>query len=67
VENQTDMVVKVDLEGRFLFVSPSYCEVFGKTEEKLLDLRDQVGKTVELLTTDRDYSSRSSLIFVTSV
>ncbi len=36
VENQTDMVVKVDLEGKFLFVSPSYCEVFGKTEEELL-------------------------------
>lgn len=36
VENQTDMIVKVDLEGRFLFVSPSYCRVFGKTEEDLL-------------------------------
>jgi PAS domain S-box-containing protein len=36
VENQTDMIVKVDLEGRFLFVSPSYCRVFGKTEEELL-------------------------------
>jgi len=36
VENQTDMVVKVDLEGRFLFVSPSYCRTFGKTEEELL-------------------------------
>jgi PAS domain S-box-containing protein len=36
VENQTDMIVKVDLEGRFLFVSPSYCEAFGKTENELL-------------------------------
>jgi PAS domain S-box-containing protein len=36
VENQTDLVVKVDLEGRFLFVSPSYCEMFGKTECELL-------------------------------
>ena len=36
VENQTDLVVKVDSEGRFLFVSPSFCEVFGKTEDKLL-------------------------------
>jgi PAS domain S-box-containing protein len=36
VENQTDLVVKVDLQGRFLFVSPSYCLVFGKTREELL-------------------------------
>jgi PAS domain S-box-containing protein len=36
VENQTDMVVKVDTDGRFLFVSPSYCRAFGKTEEELL-------------------------------
>lgn len=39
VENQTDMVVKVDLDGRFVFVSPSYCETFGKTEEELLGHR----------------------------
>ena len=36
IENQRDLVVKVDLEGRFLFVSPSYCTVFGKTREELL-------------------------------
>ena len=36
MENQTDLVVKVDNEGRFLFVSPSYCELFGKTEAELL-------------------------------
>jgi PAS domain S-box-containing protein len=36
VENQTDMVVKVDTAGTFLFVSPSYCRTFGKTEEELL-------------------------------
>jgi diguanylate cyclase (GGDEF)-like protein/PAS domain S-box-containing protein len=37
LENQTDLVVKIDTdEGRFLFVSPSYCETFGKTEEELL-------------------------------
>jgi PAS domain S-box-containing protein len=36
VENQTDLLVKVDLEGRFLFVSDSYCKLFGKTREELL-------------------------------
>jgi PAS domain S-box-containing protein len=37
VGNQTELVVKVDREGRFLFVSPSYCELFGKAEAELLD------------------------------
>ena len=36
VENQTDVVVEVDMEGRFQFVSPSYCHAFGKTEQELL-------------------------------
>ena len=36
VEGQTDLVVKVDTEGRLLFVSPTYCDIFGKTEEELL-------------------------------
>ncbi len=37
VEHQTDLVVKVDTAGRFLYVSPAYCRVFGKTEEELLN------------------------------
>ncbi len=36
VENPTDLVVKVDTEGRFQFVSPSYCKLFGKMEKELL-------------------------------
>jgi len=36
VENSTDMIAKTDREGRFEFVSPSYCKTFGKTEEELL-------------------------------
>ncbi|MDM8537628.1 PAS domain S-box protein [Desulfobacterales bacterium HSG17] len=36
INNQTDLVVKVDLDGKFQFVSPSYCEMFGMTEEELL-------------------------------
>ncbi len=37
VENQTDLVVRVDLDGRLTFVSPSYCQMFGKTEAELLN------------------------------
>lgn len=36
VENQVDLLVKVDVQGKFLFVSPSYCETFGKKEEELI-------------------------------
>jgi PAS domain S-box-containing protein len=36
VENQTDLVVKIATDGRFQFVSPSYCKLFGKTEDELL-------------------------------
>ena len=36
VENQADLLVKIDREGRFQFVSPSYCRMFDKTEEELL-------------------------------
>ena len=36
VENQTDLVVKVNNDGEFQYVSPSYCEMFGKSEDELL-------------------------------
>lgn len=59
VENQTDMIVKVDLEGKFLFVSPSYLKTFGKNEEDLLgqefmplvheDDRESTSKAMEAL------------------
>jgi two-component system cell cycle sensor histidine kinase/response regulator CckA len=39
IDNQTDLVVKVDNEGRLLFVSPSYCKMFGKSEGELLGKR----------------------------
>ena len=51
VENQTDLVVKVDTAGRLQFVSPSYCEIFGKTEKELL------GKTFMTLVHEDDRNS----------
>jgi PAS domain S-box-containing protein len=37
VENQNDLIVKVDWEGYFTYVSPSYCRMFGKSEGELLN------------------------------
>ncbi|MBT8079136.1 MAG: AAA family ATPase [Gammaproteobacteria bacterium] len=37
VDNQTDLVVKLDRDGRLLFASPSYCEMFSCGEESLQD------------------------------
>ena len=39
VENQTDLLVKLDREGRYVFVSPSFCRCFGKAEGELLGRR----------------------------
>ncbi len=36
IENQTDLVVKADTNGTLLYVSPSYCKIFGKTEKELI-------------------------------
>lgn len=36
VENQDDLLVKVDTRGRFLFVNEKYCTFFGKKREELL-------------------------------
>jgi|GEM_PF-3784318 len=36
IEKQADLVVAVDTENRFLFVSPSYCSFFDKSEKELL-------------------------------
>jgi len=36
VENQIDLIDELDPEGNFLFVSPSYCRFYDKTENELL-------------------------------
>ncbi|MCF8242902.1 MAG: PAS domain S-box protein, partial [Melioribacteraceae bacterium] len=39
IENQTDLVVKISVDGRFEFVSRTYCEMFGKSENELIGKR----------------------------
>ncbi len=51
VEHQTDLVVKIDRDNRFLFVSPSYCDLFGKSKHELL------GKTFMPLIHEEDQAS----------
>jgi PAS domain S-box-containing protein len=36
VENQTDLLVELDPEGRLLFVNPAYCKLVGKAKDELL-------------------------------
>jgi PAS domain S-box-containing protein len=36
IEGQTDLIIKLDNKGRFLFVSPSYCDLFNRTEVELI-------------------------------
>ena len=37
VENQSDLIIKMDRAGSLLFVSPSFCQAFGMRREELLD------------------------------
>jgi PAS domain S-box-containing protein len=36
VENQTDLIVKTDADGRFLFINSAYCNLFDVKEGELL-------------------------------
>ncbi len=38
IENQNEFIVKVNVSGKFQYVSPSYCTLFGKSEKELLGL-----------------------------
>jgi len=48
VENQTDLIVKLDKEGRFIFVSKSFCNTFNKSEAELLgkEFREIFGESI---------------------
>ncbi|MFB6317876.1 PAS domain S-box protein [Saccharicrinis sp. FJH54] len=37
IENQDDLLVKVDTNGRFLYINQKYCRFFGKTKQELLN------------------------------
>lgn len=39
ITNAKDLVVAVDTSGQFTFVSPSYCELFGKQEHELIGMQ----------------------------
>ena len=39
IENQTDMIVKLNPEGNVIFVSPSFARTFDKAEDELLGIR----------------------------
>lgn len=36
IENQNDLVVKIDKNNKLIYVSPSYCNLFGKEESELI-------------------------------
>ncbi len=36
VENTADLVVKIDIEGRYTYVNPAFCELFGASSQQLL-------------------------------
>ena len=56
VENTNDLVVKIDVNGHFLFVSPSYCNLFGQSKEQLL------GKTFMPLVHEEDRAGTADAV-----
>ncbi|MDW7651876.1 MAG: PAS domain S-box protein [Bacillota bacterium] len=36
IESNLDFVVRVDMDGRFLYVNDAYCRAFGKTRDELI-------------------------------
>lgn len=66
VDNQTDFIIKLDLNGRFQFVSKSFCKVIGKNEKELLGTSfqplvhaDDVAKTYDAISRLRVFPYKS--------
>ena len=36
VENQSELLIKLTMEGRFLYANPNYCELFGLAQENII-------------------------------
>jgi len=59
VENQNELVIKSDTQGRLTYVCPKYCETFGKSEAELIghqfthqihkDDRENAAKSLEIV------------------
>lgn len=58
VENQTDMMVKLDPGGNILFASPSFCEKFA-AEEKLL-----IGQNINIFVNSDDLETKQHALQV---
>lgn len=48
VENQSDLIVKTDLDGRILYANPAYCALFG------MDSQDLIGKAYSPMVYEED-------------
>lgn len=49
VESQKDFIVEADAKGRFIFVSPSFCKLLGKTSAEI------IGKTLLDFVDEKDH------------
>lgn len=36
VENQSELLIKLTMDGRFLYANPNYCELFGLAQENII-------------------------------
>jgi PAS domain S-box-containing protein len=56
IENQQDLIIKIDPNGLILYASPTYCKTFGKTESQL------IGQTFTPQIDDKDVSQSQNAL-----